>query len=345
MRETVRPLRIGLERSLNELVRWRRGVGKGALMARQIVAYHVPGESACCPSCGSRAITHLEPLAFPNAPAVGWRVGFISGCTRCGLLFANPTPTMQALDEIYSDSGDWGRSRQDEHEDRVSRGRLEELFAPMTPHLDAVHPPQGARVLDFGCGLGGMLDSLAEHGWITAGIDPATKVAFRRHREYLEVPDEPQFDLVILHHVLEHVTEPLAILQRLARATRPGGFILISVPNLDAASEHGEKEYCIRSRIHVTAYSTRALEWLCARTGFRVMAARGDGRDSRRQVVVARREVEPVAGPDDPLAAAKAALEAYGRRHPSASAPLRAFPVRVRAAAANLSRLGRHRAQ
>ena len=35
------------------------------------------------------------------------------------------------------------------------------------------------------------------------------KVAFARHRDLTDIPSAGEFDLAILHHVLEHVTDPL----------------------------------------------------------------------------------------------------------------------------------------
>ena len=54
--------------------------------------------------------------------------------------------------------------------------------------LDVLAPPPGSTVLDFGCGRGEVLDGLAGAGWTTYGVDPATKVAFRRHREVVDIP-------------------------------------------------------------------------------------------------------------------------------------------------------------
>ena len=65
----------------------------------------------------------------------------------------------------------------------------------------------GREVLDFGCGLGGMLDAFAALGWETYGIDPSTRAAFARHRELTALPTEPRFDLV------SGITDYLAVLR------------------------------------------------------------------------------------------------------------------------------------
>jgi SAM-dependent methyltransferase len=329
-----------------------RRVAGAAAAARQLAWYDLPGEQRRCPGCGGATVRHLQVLGYTRPIVPARRYGFISGCEQCGLVFANPLPAPALLDETYTPDGKWGRTRPD-HEPPVSRDRLTSIFRPVAAELDVLHPPAGAAVLDVGCGLGGMLDTLREMGWATHGIDPGTKVAFNRHRELLTIPDTPQFDLVILHHVLEHVIEPFDILTKLARATRPGGFLLVSVPNLDTLPEHGDLAYCIRSTTHVLAYSRDCLTWLLAAAGFRAIDIDpGDGvpapgagspkaAPTSRQVVVARREDGPLPRPEQPLSAARSALAGHrARTDRDDTRPPRYLPLRVRAAIANLKRSG-----
>ncbi len=305
-----------------------RPVRRSIRLFRHLLRYTPPGELRHCPACDG-AVRHLAPLGSNRR---AWVYGFVSGCTRCGILFANPLPSLEELEATYSAEGRWGRHRQDEQEKQVSRRRLEALFEPVAADFDVLHPPAGASALDVGCGLGGMLDALAAQGWVTCGIDPATKVAFARHRELQSIPEEPRFDLAVLHHVLEHVTDPLAVLRSLGAAVREGGLLLISVPNLDDVVEHGELKYCIRSDVHVLAYSTNALTWLAAEAGFRVVhSGRGPG-NHRQRVVLARREDGLLARPKATLASARAALTRYEAAHPDAIAGPRGLPVRMRAA-------------
>jgi len=102
--------------------RVRRRASYAVVRARQLTYYCVPGERRDCPACGSGRIRHVRPLSFTSAamadcsPLPGppspidhlWRVGFVSGCEACGLLFANPLPSDVHLAEVYSPEGDWG---------------------------------------------------------------------------------------------------------------------------------------------------------------------------------------------------------------------------------------------
>jgi SAM-dependent methyltransferase len=297
-----------------------------------VTLYRVPGEARACPACGA-PVCHLEPLVYSHALSTLHRAGFISGCERCGLLFANPLPSATELARVYAPDGVWGRTRQQPPERPMARGRLQRLFAPIAGELDVMRPPPGAAVLDFGCGEGALLDTLAARGWATHGVDPSTKVAFQRHREVVRLPETPEFDLVVVHHVLEHILEPMTVLAQLARATRPGGFLMASVPNLGGVDVHGDLDYCLRSKTHVLAYTQPCLEWLTAAAGFRVVAAMAVA-DSRHLVVLARREDGDLPQPRNPLEAGRSALDRYYARFPAQRAWLPSLPVRLRAAVA-----------
>ena len=329
--------------------RWMRmRAFRGGLVAfargtRQVLWYAPPGEQRTCPACASGELELMLPLPYAPPIAYGWHFGFVTGCRRCGLLFANPLPDQARLDALYSPGGDWGRARQDESEPPVNRTRVEQLFAPIRLDLDVMHPPPGAAVLDFGCGAGGMLDALQELGWETHGVEPATRVAFARHREVTTIPADPCFNLAVVHHVLEHVRDPLDILRRLAGALRPGGFILISVPDLDEVADRGDIEYVLRSKTHVLAYSSDCLRWLTASAGLRTISAARPAA-SRRRIVLARRE-EHGERPPSPLEAARNALRRYFERHPDETLPFRGAPARFRAALCNLQRSSRHALQ
>ena len=46
-----------------------------------------------------------------------------------------------------------------------------------------------------------------------------------------EIADNERFDLIILFHVLEHLAQPLEMLRRCSTLLKPGGLIVVAVPN------------------------------------------------------------------------------------------------------------------
>jgi SAM-dependent methyltransferase len=102
--------------------------------------------------------------------------------------------------------------------------------------------PQGARVLDAGCGPGSWPYALRPDLDITGfdikfppGPPARTKLVrvARADLAYLPFRDG-LFDLTVCHYVLEHVTELEACCDELVRVTRPGGMLYLSVPRAAA---------------------------------------------------------------------------------------------------------------
>ena len=179
-------------------------------------------------------------------------------------------------------------------------------------------PPSGARVLDFGCGTGKLLDALQACGWETWGIETAADRVFRRHRRLDVVPHDSTFDLIVANHVLEHVTDPLGLLRQFARASRIGGYLLVGVPRFDTLPIHRDYKYVINGRAHVTAYTWTCLRGLLARAGWSPVASppdrisKGRGRlTSARLRVVARRVETYLELPASPADEARASVRRY----------------------------------
>jgi 2-polyprenyl-3-methyl-5-hydroxy-6-metoxy-1,4-benzoquinol methylase len=83
-------------------------------------------------------------------------------------------------------------------------------------------------------------------------------------------------DVVTLWHVLEHLQDPAAALDRIATWLRPGGGLVVGVPNLASlqAQIGGERWYHLdvpRHRVHFTTGGLHALLRSC---GFTVHATR-----------------------------------------------------------------------
>ncbi|MDA8721432.1 class I SAM-dependent methyltransferase [Candidatus Pelagibacter bacterium] len=93
------------------------------------------------------------------------------------------------------------------------------------------------RWLDFGCGLGGMLDEIATQASSAAGLEPNN---FRKKllidKGYLiyqsiEEIEDKSLDIITLFHVLEHLLEPVKTLNLLKKKLSPNGKMIIEVPH------------------------------------------------------------------------------------------------------------------
>jgi 2-polyprenyl-3-methyl-5-hydroxy-6-metoxy-1,4-benzoquinol methylase len=104
----------------------------------------------------------------------------------------------------------------------------------------------GSRVLDVGCGFGRFSLLAAKGGAHVTGVDfmesaisvakvlsaaAEIKVEFICADMEVEIPAGPQFDIIYLGGVLEHLSSPLRLLSSAARRLAPGGCIVANCPN------------------------------------------------------------------------------------------------------------------
>ncbi len=107
--------------------------------------------------------------------------------------------------------------------------------------LQAARPQRGLRWLDIGCGRGDLLRKIRDE-WEPAelrGIDPIdwldddlrADVKFDTVAMEQE-PDLPVADRVLLIEVIEHLEAPWSALRHAARLLAPGGWLVVSTPNV-----------------------------------------------------------------------------------------------------------------
>ena len=308
-----------------------------------------PDEASVCPACASSRITVLDVIPTVR-DSKGRLVSLVTGCHECGLLFTNPQRSREELQAYYAAEGPWTELVQEQRRlrtkartpDRKPIPRVERLLSALEPHVPVNMPRPGAKVLDFGCGDGKFLDRLQKRGWDTYGIEPTSTTAFTRHHRLEAPPRDGSFDFVIVHHVLEHIREPLDLLRQLAGALREGGILFVSLPRLDTVPQSGHFQYCLDGRKHLVAFSEACLAGLLARVGLAVTTrldqqelddALTNGEPRRLRLVAVRTAVPP-SPPAAPLDAAVRALRDYQRRQHGHLARVLSsvLPVRFRAA-------------
>lgn len=169
-----------------------------------------------------------------------------------------------------------------------------EKFMPQKFHRRCValvrpHLRSGMRVADLGCGHGRLLQvlaqlemSLALHGCdLSPVLVQNTKTAVPQAEvqvadiEALPYPGS-FFDAAFSTEVLEHLLEPRKGLKEIHRVLKPGGWLLVSLPNRDWF--HFEDYLKRRTQFQPVDdhfYSVAELEGLLSEAGFTVMKVRG----------------------------------------------------------------------
>ncbi len=124
---------------------------------------------------------------------------------------------------------------------------LDRLERPMwADWMRGTHARADSRILDVGSANGELLIALAAAGYTNlTGIDPFVAPVDGRTdgvRIFRRTIDEEQgtYDVVMLHHSLEHMPEPAAALRHVRRILDPGGWALVRMP---VAGSYGWRTY------------------------------------------------------------------------------------------------------
>jgi SAM-dependent methyltransferase len=159
-------------------------------------------------------------------------------CAACGLVFVDPVPAGAIVEDAYgSDYYEPWQGSEEPRRRRMWRRRLRLLERRIRPRT-----PRGLALLDVGCGDGLFLEVARGRGWNGDGIEFSPEGA-RRSAARLGRPVAVgnlaasnlllgPYDVVTLWHVLEHLEEPTAMLEAARRRLRPGGLLVVAVPNL-----------------------------------------------------------------------------------------------------------------
>ena len=200
------------------------------------------------------------------------------GCSHMQLL---PRPTEEEDRKFYDEN------RQDKNREKVIDYDM--LYAnnlfDTTKHVELVrelNKNTGSRILDIGSGYGFFVNELFKCGFRNVtGIEPSCE-----RREFAEkygsapvidydinTPESEigRFDLITLFHVLEHLSDPIAFLNKTRRLMEPGGIFVCEVPNADEllleTCEEYYEFYWIRA--HLNYFNRKTMESCFEKAGFK----------------------------------------------------------------------------
>lgn len=150
-------------------------------------------------------------------------------------------------------------------------------------------PEPGGRFLEIGFGDGSTLARMRELGWSVVGIevDPVSVANTRSlgldTREgslKTHAFPEASFDAIYASHVVEHVHDPLGLLQECLRVLKPGGTVVMTTPNLSSWGRRrfGPDWVPLDSPRHLMLFTPRALRTLATKAGFRTVGVRSTAR-------------------------------------------------------------------
>jgi SAM-dependent methyltransferase len=155
-----------------------------------------------------------------------------------------------------------------------------------------------ARILDAGCGDGinlfGLNKIISEHKWsaMIYGVDynplrleRASKFSFVKEIKESPLDNLPYangwFDVILCNQVLEHIPHDKKVLQEFKRVIRPGGLLILGVPN-EGCSMAWFRNHVIQRSIlgltdHVNFYTEKRVSKILTDSGFSILRIKKAG--------------------------------------------------------------------
>jgi 2-polyprenyl-3-methyl-5-hydroxy-6-metoxy-1,4-benzoquinol methylase len=236
-----------------------------------------------CPVCWSKEITSYRPSTFDVenlseeqikiTDSEYGKVWDLSRCTHCGHIFANPAPTRDFIQSLYS------RTEDPLYEEEAEgRGKN---FKRILSRLAKLHPKKGV-LFDVGAATGILLDLARGEGWQIDGIEPsgwAVKTAKEKYRIELHEGDftsaelqDNHYTAVTLVDFIEHISHPLEAMTKANAILIPGGTVCLVTPDIQslAVKMTGARWWHFRPG-HLAYFTKHSIYSLLERTGFSII--------------------------------------------------------------------------
>jgi ubiquinone/menaquinone biosynthesis C-methylase UbiE len=194
-----------------------------------------------CPWCGSADLAKRVRARDVWQGKPGRFV--MDECRACGHVFQNPRLTIEGLDFYYNNFYD-GLGQHHMETTFDAAGEVHRQRAEMVKAELAKSGATPKRWLDVGTGYGHFAKHAREvlPGTTLDGLDMGVAVTLGAERGWLDTAHQGlfpelaeslagQYDVVSMHHYLEHTLDPRAELDAAAKVLAPGGLLLIEVPD------------------------------------------------------------------------------------------------------------------
>lgn len=235
-----------------------------------------------CPICGS---VPADPCQIKSGDRIHGVPGSfcVAVCSSCGGGWTTPPVSQEALAAFYPDSyqayvlqrGILGVVQRQGQQLILARALRR---APLAALVEG----RAGTLLDVGCGRGDLGEALQRRGWRVSGIDPSPSACalaeargIAAHVGTLESVslEEESFDAAVMTHSLEHVVDPRGDLGRVWRLLRPGGTLVISLPNFGSWQRRrfGANWFPLELPRHRTHFTRDSLERALAGEGFQIV--------------------------------------------------------------------------
>jgi 2-polyprenyl-3-methyl-5-hydroxy-6-metoxy-1,4-benzoquinol methylase len=222
-------------------------------------------------------------------------------CSGCGCTYQHPMPSAETVASFYPRGYWWSGDKEARPKSIQAVAALERIYRETVAgdhvrflsRCARTSQSGGRALLDIGCSSGLFLSLARRKGYSCTGMDIAPEAVAAARAQYgLEVLvgragdriwGDRRFDFITMFHVLEHLSDPLSALLYAKDLLRPGGSLILQVPNIESWQSRifGARWYGLDVPRHLINFTPAAFAILMKNAGLKqVEQARFSLRDN-----------------------------------------------------------------
>jgi len=196
-------------------------------------------------------------------------------CFNCGHWWIDPMPEQDYLIKLYQKGSEYVVSKGYEGSDKLERVKFEKFYEEIIKYFKG-RDPKELNYLEVGCGSGYLLNYFKEKVNKCIGIEPGSwKPDNNILNSIDELNEDIKFDIIVVKDVLEHVEDPLAMMQKIKSFSNDGAIINLSFPNKDSliAKFFVGKWAMVRPIGHLHYFSRKSIKMMFDKSGWTLLNA------------------------------------------------------------------------
>lgn len=224
-----------------------------------------------CPICSSGEISevlHAKDYTVSKEEFAIWH------CANCKARFTQKVPDQNNISPYY-------QSEEYISHSNTNKGLVNMLYqwvrnftlGQKRKLMFKLSGKKEGSLLDIGCGTGEFLATMKAAGWKAQGLEPdpgARKQALKNHGLKVDASEElfelaeGSFDVITMWHVMEHVHQIHEYFEKIQSLLKPGGILVIAVPNYESldAEHYGEYWAAYDVPRHLYHFSNKSMKHL-----------------------------------------------------------------------------------
>ena len=157
--------------------------------------------------------------------------------------------------------------------DHERKNKLRNFLSEYIEEIKLLPP---GRILDIGCGPGFLLRSI-DASWEKEGVEISKYAAeiasqfAKIHNSSIEdFTSTDKFDVITMHHVIEHINRPIDIIKKVHQLLKDDGVFIIVTPDFDSAMARrfGDRFRLLHDPSHVSLFSSDSMHRFLRANGF-----------------------------------------------------------------------------